>query len=131
MAITWAQVLARFPSDAALAAVDANAGAAWAEDAGHLSASFFRARYELAQILWAAHWALATGAPGSSGAGGPAGPVIARSEGGVSEAYASPSSSSSSVSATDPFWDTTAYGRMFAALLRGAPGRIMKLRPSC
>lgn len=129
MAITWAQVLARFPGDAALAAVDAGAGDAWATEAGKLSASFFGARYELAQIVWAAHWALATGAPGSSGAGGPAGPVIARSEGDVSESYAAPASSS--MSATDPFWGTSAYGRMFAALLRSSPGRLINFGPVC
>lgn len=129
MAITWSQVLARFPSDPALAAVDSDAGALWAQEAGKLSASFFGHRYELAQVLWAAHHALATGAPGSSGAGGPAGPVISRSEGDVSESYAAPSASSHS--ASDPWWGLTTYGRMFAALLRGSPRRLIKLEPAC
>jgi hypothetical protein len=131
VAITWAQVLARFPSDPALAAVDADAGELWATDAGLLSESFFGARYELAQILWAAHFALAPGTPGSSGAGGPAGPVTSRSEGGVSESYAAPSSGSNTFSASDSWWSLTKYGQMFASLLRSSPRRILKMDPGC
>jgi len=131
VAITWAAVLARFPGDPALAALDPDAGELWAADAALLSAEFFGARYELAQILWAAHYALAPGTPGSSGAGGAAGPVTSRSEGGVSESYAAPSSGSSSFSASDAWWSLTKYGLMFASLLRSSPRRIVKLGPVC
>lgn len=129
MSISWSDVLARFPGDPALAAFDEDAGEAWAADAALLSASFFGARYELAQILWAAHHALATGGPGGSGGGGPAGPVTMRSEGGVTESYAAPNAGS--FSADEAWWSLTRYGRMFAALLRSSPRRIMKMESAC
>lgn len=130
MSITWSQVTDRFPDDAALANVDEDVGELWATDAGLLSGSFFGARYELAQILWAAHHALATGPNGASGgAAGVAGPVTSRSEGGVSESYAAWSSGANA--ASDPWWSRTTYGQMFAALLRSAPGRIMRFGPVC
>jgi hypothetical protein len=120
--ITWSDVLARFPSDAALAAIDPDvAGAAWAELANGLSASYFGGedgqKYKTARILYAAHCALAGGGTGGSG-NQAAGPVIAESEGGVSRSYAVTQTS------LGGGHGTTSYGQLFDALVRSSPRRI-------
>lgn len=119
-AIAWDDVTARFPSDAALAAVDPDAGAAWAELANGLSASYFggedSAKYKTARILYAAHFALGGGMSGDGAA--VAGPVISESEGGVSRSYAH---TSAAIAASH---GTTSYGRLFDELVRSSPRRV-------
>jgi hypothetical protein len=112
--ITWADVIAMFPAEAALAAVPVPAQDLILARVAELSRSFFGERYELAQIYLAAHLAIV----GAQGAASPAGPVIAQSEGGVSISYAAPMSSSVGPHAS------TSYGRLFDDLVRASPGRV-------
>lgn len=118
-AIAWADVIARFPSDATLAALPVPAQTEiLALVNGTLSPTFFggeaSVKYKAARVYYAAHLALAGGMAGNVAAG----PVTSESEGGVSRSYAVASSQA------DGSNSNTSYGRMFDALVRSSPYRI-------
>jgi hypothetical protein len=119
--IAWADVIARYPGDAALAAVDPGAGDSWAKLANGLSAKFFGGddseKYKTARILYAAHFALGGGGGGGAAA---AGPVTSESEGGVTRSYAVTSTAAISGSHA-----STSYGRLYDELVRSSPYRIL------
>lgn len=122
--ITWSDVV---ELDANLEAVAPSLRAVILARVEKLSAAYYGGandpRYKLARVLLAAH--IATPYASSSGGGAaPAGPVTSRSEGNVSESYAS-------ASVTGPH-ASTVHGRAFDELTRSMPARIgPKLGPVC
>ena len=112
--LTWSDVTAMFPADAALAAIPLAAQTAILARVGALSSSYFGDRYQLAQIYLAAH----LGVVGGLGGHVAAGPVTAESEGGVARQYA--------VIGLNQYGSrsSTGYGQLFDELVRSSPGRI-------
>lgn len=118
-AIAWTDVVSMFPDDSALAELPVSAqNAILAYVNTQLSRTFFGGeespKLRLARIYWAAHSAISGGEGGSVTAG----PVTMRSEGGVTEQYASGGASTSGVNGS------TSYGQLFDQLMRSSPRRV-------
>jgi hypothetical protein len=116
--IVWTDVTDMFPLDAALAALPGPAQDNILDYVNNgLSPRYFggkdSGKFKLARIYWAAHLAVAPGVGGAAAAG----PVTAKSEGGVSIQYGWSGSSMSGGNGS------TSYGRLFDELVRSSPYR--------
>jgi hypothetical protein len=111
MAITWVDVVKIAPALSTLA-VDAQT-IILAQVTLLLNASAFGAKYDTACTYFAAH----LGTLAQEGAYAPGGPITSETIGPGSKSYAAPL-------ASDPFWDTTSFGKMYRWIAKTLPGRV-------
>lgn len=122
MVITWADVTAAFPKDAALAAITTPA-----EQEGPLVAAnslngcVFGVREKYARVLVAAHYAtlgLGQSVTGGGGTVGYAGAITSERVGGISRSYGV-----NGGTATGASWGATTYGQRYLDLVRTSRAR--------
>ncbi len=111
MSITWADVLKVAPALSTLSVEQQTL--ILAQVALLLNANVFGTKYDMASTYFAAH----LGTLFKEGAYAPGGPITSETIGPASKSYAAPA-------ASDPFWDSTSFGKMYRFIAKTLPPRV-------